>query len=93
MDGRIDLAIDDVIHTLDGDDGGSEGTELGAENALAATEILFAGHESSRRRGRVELPLAGVYDHPLETMIEAGEIRPTKTDDRPDHPSERVDGS
>jgi hypothetical protein len=89
MEGRIDSAIDDVIRALD-DDGESE---LGVENALAATEILFAGHESSRRRGRVELPLNGVYDHPLETMIETSEIVPERADDRPAHPSERVDES
>ncbi|ESS04382.1 MAG: putative dehydrogenase related protein, partial [uncultured archaeon A07HR67] len=50
--GRVDLAIDDVVGALDS---GSP-TELRAEHALNTTEILFAGHESSRRRGRVDLP-------------------------------------
>lgn len=31
--------------------------QLAAERALRATEIIFATHESSRRRGRVDLPL------------------------------------
>lgn len=87
MEGRIDSAIDDVMCALDSDGE----SELEAENALAATEILFAGHESSRRRGRVDLPLTGVYDHPLETMIETGEIVPERADDRPPHPTERTD--
>ncbi|HET7323848.1 MAG TPA: Gfo/Idh/MocA family oxidoreductase [Halococcus sp.] len=85
FDGRVDLAIHDVLRALDG---GHE-SELRAENALITAEILFAGHESSRRRGRVDLPLAGVYDHPLETMVESGEILPEREDDRPAHPSER----
>ena len=88
FDGRVDLAIDDVLGALDG-----EGTtELEARHALHTTEILFAGHESSRRRGRVELPLTGVYDHPLESLVEAGEVVPERGDDRPPHPSE-ADGA
>lgn len=83
FDGRVDLAIDDVVRALSS---GGE-TELRAEHALNTTEILFAGHESSRRRGRVDLPLE-IDDHPLESLIEAGEIEPTVPDDRPPHPSE-----
>jgi predicted dehydrogenase len=83
--GRVDLAIDDVVGALDSD----HESELEAGNALATTEILFAGHESSRRRGRISLPLTGVYDHPLETMIETGAISPERTDGRPAHPAER----
>ena len=84
LDGRVDLAIADVVEALDG---GGE-SELRAANALNATEVLFAGHESSRRRGRVDLPLTDVCDHPLESMLESGDLRPTETDDRPPHPSE-----
>jgi predicted dehydrogenase len=83
FEGRVDLAIDDVVRALDGD----SPTELRAEHALNTTEILFAGHESSRRRGRVELPL-DIDDHPLVSLIDAGEISPTEPDDRPPHPSD-----
>ncbi|WP_101297126.1 Gfo/Idh/MocA family protein [Halegenticoccus soli] len=84
FEGRVDLAIDEVVEAH------NEGreSELRAERALATTEILFAGHESSRRRGRVELPLTGVYDHPLESMVESGDLRPSIGDDRPPHPAE-----
>ena len=49
--------------------------ELSARRALNATEIIFGIYESSRRRGRVDLPLT-VQDHPLATMVEAGDLRP-----------------
>lgn len=88
IDGPVDRAIDDVVEAATT---GRE-TELNAGNALKTTEILFAGHESSRRRGRVELPLTGVYDHPLEAMIEAGEITPSEPDDRPPHPATELEG-
>jgi predicted dehydrogenase len=82
FEGRVDLAIDEVVRTIDGD----ERSQLRAEHALNTTEILFAGHESSRRRGRVELPLE-IDDHPLVALLEAGEIEPTIPDDRPEHPA------
>lgn len=83
LSGRVDLAIDDVVTAL----GGGGESELRAEYALDTTEVLFAGHESSRRRGRVELPMRGVYDHPLTGMIESGDIVPEREDDRPDVPT------
>ncbi len=49
--------------------------ELSARRALNATEIIFGIYESSRRRGRVDLPLT-VQDHPLVAMVEAGDLRP-----------------
>ena len=49
--------------------------ELSARRALNATEIIFGIYDSSRRRGRVDLPLT-VSDHPLTAMVEAGELRP-----------------
>jgi len=51
------------------------GTEscLSGNKALAALEIIFACFESSRRRGRVDLPLE-VDDHPLVSMIQAGQL-------------------
>ena len=74
FDGRVDLAIDDIVTALDD----NHESELSASYALNTTEILFAGHESSRIRGRVTLPLTKVYDHPLESMIKSGEIRPSQ---------------
>lgn len=53
--------------------------ELSARKALDATEILFGTYESARRRGRVDLPLE-IDDHPLEEMIEAGDLPPEPTD-------------
>ena len=47
--------------------------ELSARKALQATELIFATYESSRRRGRVDLPLE-IEDSPLLSMIESGEI-------------------
>ncbi len=71
----IDRAIADVIDALDRD----RPSELRAENALRATEIIFAGYESARRRGRVDLPLE-IDDNPLETMLESGELSPAAGD-------------
>ena len=52
-----------------------EGREpvLSGRKALQATELIFATYESSRRRGKVELPL-GVDDSALISMLESGEI-------------------
>jgi hypothetical protein len=47
--------------------------ECSARKALQATEIIFATYESSRRRGRVDLPL-DIEDSPLQAMLDAGEI-------------------
>jgi predicted dehydrogenase len=69
--GFVERAIADILHHLE------EGTtsELCAENALQATEIIFAAWESSRRRGRVDLPLQ-IEDNPLASMVESGELSP-----------------
>lgn len=80
----VDRGVDAAVDALATD----TPSELRAANALHTAEILFAAHESARRRGRVDLPLNGVYDHPLEALIESGEIAPTYTDDRPPHPAE-----
>jgi hypothetical protein len=50
---------------------------LGAKNALMSTELIFAAWESSRRRGRVDLPL-DTEDNPLVQMIESGALKPQK---------------
>lgn len=67
----IDLAIADVVGSLEE----GQPSELCAENALNATEIIFAGYESARRRSRVDLPLK-IDDNPLEAMVKAGELEP-----------------
>lgn len=64
--GFVERAIADVVEACrDG-----RPSELRAENALAATEVIFGGYESGRRRGRVEFPLE-IDDHPLEAIIRA----------------------
>ena len=63
-----------------------EALETGEESPLAgriglnATEILFGGYESVRRRGRVDLPLDGA-ESPLETMVESGALSPAPADE------------
>jgi predicted dehydrogenase len=47
--------------------------EISARKALQATEIIFATYESSRRRGRIDLPL-DIADSPLRSMLESGQI-------------------
>ncbi len=42
--------------------------ELSARKALQATQLIFATYESSRRRGRVDLPLQ-IEDSPLADML------------------------
>lgn len=52
--------------------------ELAARKALQATEVIFATYESSRRRGRVDLPLKQ-KDSAYLSMIQSGDIKPKKT--------------
>lgn len=66
---QIELAIEDVVEALEK----GEKSELCAENALKATEAIFACYESVRRRGRVETPLM-IEDNPLESMVESAEL-------------------
>jgi len=54
---------------------------VSGRRALAATETIMAVYESSRRRGRVDLPLE-VDDHPLVDMLERGEVTPWADEDR-----------
>ncbi len=67
--GFIDRAIADIIDAL----ASGRESQLCARRALIATEIIFACWESSRRRGRVDLPL-DVDENALNSMIEAGQI-------------------
>lgn len=46
---------------------------LSSARALRTTEVLFAAHESARRRERVELPLPPMKS-PLLEMLEKGEV-------------------
>lgn len=72
----IDRAIAENVRCLRE----GETPELGAENALNATELIFATWESSRRRGRVDLPLS-IEDNPLQAMIDSGELAPKPAGD------------
>ncbi|MEA3345983.1 MAG: Gfo/Idh/MocA family oxidoreductase [Chloroflexota bacterium] len=47
--------------------------ELSARKALQATELIFATYESSRKRGRVDLPLE-IEDSPFLSMLESGAL-------------------
>ncbi|WP_248906780.1 Gfo/Idh/MocA family protein [Halocatena marina] len=67
----VDRAIAENIRCLRE----GEQPELGAENALNATELIFAAWESSRQRARVDLPLE-IDDNPLEAMVNTGDLTP-----------------
>ncbi|GAB3025496.1 Gfo/Idh/MocA family protein [Natronobiforma cellulositropha] len=58
-------------------------SELGAKNALNATELIFGAYESARRRGRVDLPL-DIEDNPLVSMVDSGALRPEPRPDTED---------
>ena len=51
--------------------------ELSARRALQTTEVIFATYESSRRRGRVDLPLK-TKDSAYLSMLESGELKPKR---------------
>ncbi|WP_129113649.1 Gfo/Idh/MocA family protein [Halegenticoccus tardaugens] len=68
----IDRAIAENVRCLRED----ETPELCAENALNATELIFATWESSRCRGRVDLPLT-IEDNPLRAMLDSGALTPS----------------
>ncbi|MBX2997052.1 MAG: Gfo/Idh/MocA family oxidoreductase [Caldilineaceae bacterium] len=67
--GRSDLTWveDGVLDLIDALKSGRE-PELAGRRALRATELIFATYESSRRRGRVDLPLT-IEDSPLLDML------------------------
>lgn len=75
----VGRAIADVVDCLET----GEEPELGAQNALTATELIFAAWESSRRRGRVDLPLE-IDDNPLAAMVESGALAPDPGEDDSD---------
>ena len=55
-------------------------SELRAENALTATEIIFGCWESSRRHNCVDFPLS-IEDNPLEAMVASGDLQPAPLPD------------
>ncbi len=63
----LDLVQQGVHDLLDALESGRE-PELAGRRALQATELIFATYESSRRRGRVDLPLT-IDDSPLLAML------------------------
>jgi hypothetical protein len=69
-----DATVLSVLDLLDCLDTGRE-PELSSRKALAATELIFATYESSRRRGRVTLPLE-IDDSPLLAGLEEGWWKP-----------------
>ena len=60
---------DGVLDLVDALKNGRE-PELAARRALNATELIFGTYESSRRRGRVDLPL-DIEDSPLLALLES----------------------
>ena len=75
--GDIDPNGDTVLSVLDLVDCIKTGREpmLSGRRALQATELIFATYESSRRRGKVNLPLE-VDDSALLNMLAQGVIGP-----------------
>ncbi len=69
-DRGIYRAIAETIACLEA----GEVPQLDSSRALGATELIFATHESSRRRGRVDLPLPAGRCALLE-MVAAGELK------------------
>jgi predicted dehydrogenase len=52
--------------------------ELSAAHTLPGTEIIFATYESSRKRGRVDLPLEA-EDSAFLAMLESGDVGPKRS--------------
>jgi UDP-N-acetylglucosamine 3-dehydrogenase len=69
-----DLYYRSMKHVVESLDAGTEPATSGRK-ALRATEIIFGAWESSRRRGRVELP-PDIEGNPLAEMVEAGDLDP-----------------
>lgn len=60
----VDMGISDLVDALRH----GRTPELAGRRALRSAELTFAAYESSRRRGRVDLPLE-IEDSPLEDML------------------------
>ena len=72
---RIQGVAADLIACLET----GEEPRTSANNTMVATEIMYSIYESSRRRGRVDLPLR-VPDNPLIDMLETGALQPAGLD-------------
>ena len=70
----IPRAAEDLIRALDDP---AHTPLLSVDNALQAIEVIMATFESSRRRGRVDLPL-DQDDNALVSMFEANQIGPNR---------------
>ncbi|HTE17243.1 MAG TPA: Gfo/Idh/MocA family oxidoreductase [Armatimonadota bacterium] len=73
-DVAIDRGVADLIECLES---GQE-PELSSHKAIRCTEVIFATYESSRRRGRIDLPLE-TEDSALLSMLAEGEIGPARS--------------
>jgi len=71
-----DRSVASVVESLE------TGTEspLAGRIGLTTAEVIFAGYESVRRRGRVDLPL-DVDDNPFESLVADGELTPEPNED------------
>jgi UDP-N-acetylglucosamine 3-dehydrogenase len=69
----FDRAVADLVTCLEK---GVE-PELSSHKAIRATEVIFATYESSRRRGRVDLPL-DTEDSAFLSMLASGEVGPQR---------------
>jgi UDP-N-acetylglucosamine 3-dehydrogenase len=67
-----DLHAQGVLDLIDALKTGRE-PELSGYRALRATELIFATYESSRRRGRVDLPMT-ISDGPFMAMLDGGDL-------------------
>ncbi len=63
--------IEELVRWIEGE---TDNHPLKGESGRATLELIIAIFESSRRRARVQLPLEGVNDNPLASMIAAGQL-------------------
>jgi predicted dehydrogenase len=79
--GRYGSAFQDrsAAAVVDALDAGHE-PAISGRIGLNTAEIIFAGYESVRRTGRVDLPVA-VPDHPLEAMVDSERLTPDAADE------------
>jgi predicted dehydrogenase/pimeloyl-ACP methyl ester carboxylesterase len=88
-DAYIKTTVDAVVETVDALKAGREPL-LAGWKALQATEVIFATYESSRKRGRVDLPLQ-TEDSPIQSMLDAGQV--SVVDEKPVEGTEWVHGN
>lgn len=73
VDGEIGDPLPAAVeHVVDCLETGEESL-LSARRALNSTEVVYGVFESSRRRGRVDLPL-DIEDNPIRAMIDSGDL-------------------